>query len=157
MGYGRAAPSSIPFPVAHHENELAPSHLMCSVIPPACLPQQHAARSPEAIHQVNRAHFFRESPAKIPTACSGCISDQLPFHLSPPAFEKLRNDSLADTVVFSLLLNAYSCLSAERYRNYCKYTHTPRHPHTSAGDTFARRHVDWMGEKRAGDCGNYSE
>lgn len=31
-----------------------------------------------------RSTFFRESPAKIPTACSGCISDQLPFHLSPP-------------------------------------------------------------------------
>lgn len=86
-----------------------------------------------------RSTFFRESPAKIPTACSGYISGQLPFHLSPPAFETLRNNSLADTAVFPLLLNIYSCLSMKRYGNYCNFTHTPRHPHTSVRDAFTRR------------------
>lgn len=71
-----------------------------------------------------RSTFFRESPAKLPPACSGCGSDQLPFHLSPPAL-KLRNDSLA---VFPLLLNAFPCLSMEPYGNFCEYTLTLRHP-----------------------------
>jgi len=107
---------------------------------PACLPPSAARFLLLGSNQTGgMSMFFRESPTKIPRACSGCISDQLPFHLSPPAHETLRNDSPADTVVFPLLLNTYSCLSMEWYKNYCKYIHTSRHPHTSARDVFTRK------------------
>lgn len=62
--------------------------------------------------------------------CSGSISDQLPFHPSPPALETVSCDSCADTAVFPLLLNTYSCLSVGCYRNYCKYR-SPKLPHNS--------------------------
>lgn len=147
-------PSTGPFPVAHHENQLVPTHLTRSVTSPARLPRFLVLSRDQP---GERSTFFSESPAKIPTACSGCISDQLPFQLSPPTFETLRNDSLAATAAFPLLLNAYFCLSTERYGNYQKYTYTARHPHASARDTFTRRNRDWMGEQRAGDWSNYSE
>lgn len=49
-----------------------------------------------------RSTFLRSPPAKMP-AHSGRDSDPLPFFISPPAFETLRNGSLADTVVFPTL------------------------------------------------------
>lgn len=75
------------------------------------LSQQHTYCSSGAFSQEEGAHFFRQSPAKTPTVCSGSFSDQLPFHLSPPALTTVSCDSCADTAVFPLLSNTYSsCL-----------------------------------------------
>lgn len=51
-------PSSGPFPVAHHENQLVPTHPTRSVISPARLPWQCISWSSAAISQVKGAHFL---------------------------------------------------------------------------------------------------
>lgn len=51
-------PSSGPFPVAHHENQLVPTHPTRSVISPARLPWQYISSSSAVISQVKGAHFL---------------------------------------------------------------------------------------------------
>lgn len=131
-GCSRAAPSSVPFPAAQHGNQPVPTHLMCSVISPACLPQQHVSCSSEAISQVKGAHLLGSPLLKYQQPVLAAFQINFLSHLSPPAFETLGNDSLADTIVspFLLFLKTYSCPPVEQY---------------------------WMAEQRAGDCGKYSE